>query len=68
MGYDDVPVPRCGKVYKIKNARLMVEGAMYNVSIKQYHDAHILIMKLGTLPRQNDQFLARIHTKFTIMS
>lgn len=68
MGYDDVPVPRCGKVYKIKNAGLMVEAAMYNVSIKQYHDAHVLIMKLGTLPRQNDGFLARIYTRFTITS
>jgi hypothetical protein len=68
VGYDYVPVPRSGKVYKIKNAGLMVEGAVYNVSIKQYHDAHVLIMKLGTLPRQNDGFLASMYTRFTIMS
>jgi hypothetical protein len=27
-----------------------------------------LIMKLGTLPRQNDGFLASMYTRFTIMS
>lgn len=51
VGYDDVLVLICGKVYKIKNAGLMVEGAVYNVSIKQYHNAHVLIMKLGTLAK-----------------
>jgi hypothetical protein len=34
--YNDVPTPRFGRGYKIKNLRSMIEGAMYSFSIKQY--------------------------------
>ncbi len=36
LGYNDVPTPRFGRVYKIKNLWSTIEGAMYSFSIKQY--------------------------------
>jgi hypothetical protein len=35
VGYEPMPKLGFGKVYQIKNARSMIEGIVYSVSIKQ---------------------------------